>query len=267
MRIISWFILILVIAIVVGAFAVYAKSFIDGWYSIDMPWWIAAIGGVAILAGIIGYQLGTEAVYKRFCEPLGYHCELRPVKAPRSARNNVDLVISGDFRGRPFTLYGEVEGGSTSRRPTRWGVLEWAGDDVRLPKFTLQMSLARSSSAHGPLASSSIATALTNLAASIRQTPKKTQVEIGPETKLAGRSLMSAPDPASVGAIFTKTVCDALDPLIALGTVEAEPGLLVIRQLPKPKQELWDRQGRFPLPWDIEEFLNHGDEIRRVFMP
>jgi hypothetical protein len=270
-RIASWVVLLLLFAIVVWAFAVYISSFID------IPWWIAAVGGVAMLAGIIGYQLGTEAIYKRFCEPLGYHCELRPAKGPRSARNAVDLVISGDFRGRPFTLYRESESHARSAftqravRPTIWGVLEWVGDDIRLSKFTLQVNLASSSSADGPLARhlahSSIAAALTNLATSIRSTPEKSQVEFGPETKLAGRSLMSAPDPAAARTVFTKSVCDALDPLIVLGRIEAGPGLLVIRQFPTTSQELWNRQGRFPLPWDIEEFLKQGDEIRRIFMP
>ncbi len=206
-RIASWVVLILLVAIVVWALGGYVKSFVD------IPWWMAAAGAVAMLAGIIGYQLGTEAIYKRFCDPLGYHCELRPVKGPRSARNKVDLVISGDFRGRAFTLYRESESHARSAltqravRPTIWGVLEWVGDDIRLSKFTQHVNLA------------------------------------------------------------TKTVCDALDPLVAQGTVEAGPGLLAIRQRPAKSQELWDRQGRFPLPWDIEEFLKQGDEIRRIFMP
>jgi hypothetical protein len=206
-RIVSWVILILVVAILVWALGGYIKSFVD------IPWWVAAIGGVAILAGIIGYQLGTEAVYKRFCEPLGYHCELRPDKGPRSARHEVELVISGDFRGRTFKLYREYEGHGRSAltqravSPTAWGVLEWAGDDIRLAKLTQYVNLA------------------------------------------------------------TKTVYDALDPRIAQGIVEAGPGLMVIRQRPGKSQELWVRQGRFPLPWDIEEFVKNGDDIRRVFMP
>jgi hypothetical protein len=205
-RIASWVVLLLFVAILVWAFAVYASSFID------MPPWMAAIAGLALLVGIVGYILGREAVYKKFCDPLGYHCELRPVKSPRSARDAVELVISGKFRGRSFTLYRETAASTSvfqggGAKTTALAVLEWTGDDIRFPKFTQYLDLA------------------------------------------------------------TKTVSDKPDPRAAQGTVEAEPGLLVIRQLPKPKQELWDRQGRFPLPWDIEEFLNHGDEIRRVFMP
>jgi hypothetical protein len=200
-RIASWVALLLLAAVAVGGLGVYVASFTD------MPWWMAAIGGVVVLAGIIGYQLGTEAVYQRFCEPLGFHCELRPVKRSQSARN-ADLVISGTFRGRSFTLYRESEAsGQQGVKPTIWGVLEWVGDDIQLPKFTTQH---------------------VNLA--------------------------------------TKTVCDALDPRIAQGTVEAGPGLMVIRERPGKSQELWVRHGRFPLPWDIEDFLKEGDQIRRMFM-
>ena len=205
-RIASWVTLLLLVAIVVGAFGAYVGSIID------MPWWKAAIGGLAMLAGLVAYVFGREAAYKRFCDPHGYHCELRPVKEPRSARNKVDLVIAGDFRGRPFTLYRESESSTTvfhggRASTTAWAVLEWTGDDIRLSKFTQHVNLA------------------------------------------------------------AKTVCDAIDPLIAQGTVEAGPGLLVIRQRPATSQEPWDRQGRFPLPWDIENFLKQGDEIRRIFMP
>lgn len=205
-RIASWVVLLLFVAIVVWAFAVYVSSIFE------MPPWMAAIAGLALLVGLVGYILGREAVYKKFCDPLGYHCELRPVKPPRSARDDVELVITGKFRGWPFTLYRETATSTSvfhggGARTTASAVLEWTGDDIRLPKFTQYVSLA------------------------------------------------------------TKTVSDTPDALAAQGSVEAEPGLLVIRQSPKPKQELWDRQGRFPLPWDIEEFLNHGDEIRRVFLP
>ncbi len=205
-RIASWFVLLLFVAVLVWAFAVYVSSIID------MPPWIAAIAGLASLAGLVGYILGREAVYQKFCDPLGYHCELRPIKSPRSARDAVELVITGKFRGRPFTLYRETATSTSvfhggGAKTTASAVLEWTGDDIRLPKSTQYVSLA------------------------------------------------------------TKAVSDTPDPRAAQGTVEAQPGLLVVRQLPKPKQELWDRQGRFPLPWDIEEFLSNGDEIRRLFMP
>ena len=205
-RIAGWFVLLLFVAILVWAFAVYVGSFID------MPPWMAAIAGLALLAGLAGYILGREAVYRKFCGPLGYRCELRPVKRPRSARDDVELVITGKFRGRSFTLYRETATSTSvfhggGAKTTAWVVLEWTGDDIRLPRFTQYVNLA------------------------------------------------------------TKTVSDTPDLLAAQGSVEAEPGLLVIRQFPKPKQELWDRQGRFPLPWDIEEFLRLGDEIRRLVMP
>jgi hypothetical protein len=63
-----------------------------------------------------------------------------------------------------------------------------------------------------------------------------------------------------VRAVFTKTVCDGLDPLIAQGSVEAGPGLPVMRQ-----QGSANRRG-FPLPWAIEEVLKRGDEIRSILM-
>ena len=198
------------VAIAIGGLGVYVASFID------MPWWLAAIGGLAILAGIVGYAYGSEALYQRYCEPLGFHSELRPEQLPKNARYAVDYVITGNFRGRPFTLYRESESHSTafhnqhSRKPTLWSVLEWGGADIQLPKFTLEIDATGTAD----------------------EQTEKSRAVLGTDTGLAKRSQISYSDQSGVRAVFTKTVCDTLDSLIATGGIEAKPGLLIIRQCP-----------------------------------
>lgn len=58
MRITSWTILLLLIAVAVGGLGIYVHSIID------IPWWQASLGELVILVGIVGFILGREAVYK-----------------------------------------------------------------------------------------------------------------------------------------------------------------------------------------------------------
>jgi len=248
MRIVSWTVLLLIVAVAVGGFGIYIHSIIE------MPWWQASLGGLVLLVGIVGYVLGREAVYRHFCNPLGYACELRPVKPPRSARDAVELVISGKFGDRPFALYREQwkssslfhGGGSSSANTT---VLEWAGDDIQLGEWTLPVTPAAASGTAEPFANSPVAAGLTNLEKSLR--PAAENPRVGAGTKLT--------DPVA-GAALTPSVRDALERFIGSGNVEAKPGLLVFRQ-----DEVTGRRA-FPMPWSIEEFLKQGDEIRRIVM-
>ncbi len=228
MRITSWTILLLMIGLVLGVGGIYLSSIFPA-----MPWWKAGLGATVVLAGVIAYLLGPEVIYKRFCEPLGYRCELKPEKKPPGAHDEVGLVISGKFQGHAFNLYSERDPESRTP-PTRWTTLEWSGAALALPEFKLQVNQTASAGADSSA------------------------------SKLAARSVMSAPDPAAVRTLFTRDRWDALDPLIAWGSLEASPGLLVIRLFP---QSSLGQQGRFPLPWDVESFLGQGEEIRRVLCP
>jgi hypothetical protein len=259
-KIFSWTVLASIVTALVVAFGAYIGSLID------MPWWKAGIGGVLLLAALVGYVFGLEATYQHFSKPLGFHCELRPVALPRSARDDVDLVITGNYLGRPFTLYREIATsktvfhGNTTHR-TRFGVVEWTGDDIRLPAFMLDIDPATASSNGAPAAEPPGNRAPEKTAKYLRAALKVSGVEFGHESNLGRRATLSAADQAAVRGVFTRSVCDRLDPLIAQGSVEAVPGLLVIRQ------ESTSARSGFPLPWRIEEYLKEGEQMRRVFMP
>ena len=98
-----------------------------------------------------------------------------------------------------------------------------------------------------------------------RKEDEPTGADLGSGTKLAGRSTLSGPDAGAARALFSSSVCDTLASLVDHGRVEAEPGLFVLREL--PTSDLWtSRKGKFPYPWEINEYLEHADQVRRVFV-
>jgi hypothetical protein len=90
------------------------------------------------------------------------------------------------------------------------------------------------------------------LAGSLGMRAAEPRVELGPELRLARRSELRSSDRTAATAFFTPTVCDALDPLLSRGSIESQDGMLVIRQ------------PGFPFPWGLDEFVRHGEEIRRA---
>ncbi len=219
-----------------------------------------------ILAALVSYGayvFGAFRIYKYASSRLGYRCEFHPDPLPRSARQDgqyyIDIVISGNFRGRPFSLYRERDRGSNQKQ-TVYTVFEWVGEEIRLPDFTLQVST--SSKTQRVLAGFEKFATLIRPGINENATA---HVEFESDTKLSGRSTLSATSPVSGRAVFTRAVCDALDPLVSVGRIEAGPGLLVYRKI-SASQLPWVRK-KFPLPWEIEEHLKRGDEVRRIFIP
>jgi hypothetical protein len=227
-RMISWLVLVLIVGAVVVAFSAYIGSLMS------MPWWQSAIGGVLLLLALVGYAFGLEAVYQHYSKSLGLQCELRPVARPVSVRDKEDLVITGKYLDRAFTLYRETDtpralfhGNTTTR--TRYGVLEWKGEGVRLPSFSLE----------------------------INQEPGSGVVleRASPIDRATAGGENASDD------VPSKAVREELALLISKGRIEAAPGLLVVRQ-----ETTLARNG-FPLPWEMEEFLKRGEKIRSLLMP
>ena len=224
----SWVMLALIVTALVVAFSAYVGSLME------MPWWKAGMGGALLLFALVGYVFGLEAIYQHYSKLLGLHCELRPIARPTSVRHKEDLVITGKYLGRPFTLYREtatsivVFHGNTSTR-TRYGVLEWKSENIRLPAFSLE----------------------------INQEPGS-GVILDPEPSVIGATTGGA---VAIDGVLTKAVKDGLALLISKGRIEAAPGLLVVRQETTPA-----RNG-FPLPWEMEDYFQRGEKIRRLLMP
>ena len=173
--------------------------------------------------------------------------------------------------GRSFTLYREgknsssTSASSATRAASRvvYSVIEWIDEGIRLPAFTLQLG--------SPFDPSSTFSKLEKISMPMvsamrgRKEVEPSNTDFGSGTKLGGRSTLSGPDAAAARALFSNIVCEALDPLVDHGRVEAEPGLLVLREL--PTSDLWtSRKGKFPYPWEIEEYLEHADQVLRVFV-
>ena len=177
---------------------------------------------------------------------MGYACELNPLPAPRSAHRSasylVQFVISGAFHGRPFTLYREIERSSRGLHgnPVAYTVVEWTGSEIHLPKFTLSVS------------------ALTN-------SSLQNSIKLDPGTNLSMRARLSGPDMQSAQALFKPAVCNELDALVGDATINGETGLLVTREVSMSSMP-WKRKGKFPLPWQIEDYLAHAEKIRNVLV-
>jgi hypothetical protein len=235
-------------------------------YYFEIPLWGGLALGVAFWAGVAIYIFGEFRIYDLACRRLGYRCELRPNTLPRSARYDADIVISGNFHGRPFTLYREIERNrGSSTRNTFWSVVEWVSNDIRLPAFTLQVMPSGKSGLQKAVLSGLENAMTVVLRAAGRELHSATSIGFAFDSRLSGRSVLSAADADGVRAVFTHTVCDTLDSLIDSGHLQAAPGLLVFHEM-STSQAPWNRDGKFPLPWEIERYLDRVDNIRRAFV-
>lgn len=215
-------------------------------YEVSFP---LAIGVVFVaLAVAVAALTGLDALYGSAARRLGWRCEVRPQAHPKSARSDVDIVVQGESYGRPFTLYRE-RSRDTSRNVTTSSGLEWPNGEARLPEFSLQVSPLFDVTADRVVGAGAL---VKTLAASLGMRAAKPRVEFEPASRLARRSELRASNGAAAGAFFTPTVCDALDPLLSRGSIESRDGMLVIRQ------------PGFPLPWALDEFVRHAEEIRRA---
>jgi hypothetical protein len=201
------------------------------------------LGGLAVLNFM-------SKAYEATAGRLGWRCEVTPGQRPPSAQVPVDLVMRGEMCGQPFTLYRE-----RSRRGDRpsstWSGLEWVDDRQRLPTFVLSVSGAVEAAVENTLGATRLMHALTDAFGMYEDLPR---VTFDGESRLARRCTLRAQQADAVRALFTPGMCEALDPLVKEGAVEARGGLLVIRE------------HGFPGPSGLEPLVKRGEEIRRLIM-
>jgi hypothetical protein len=253
----TWHILLLPLVIALVIFAWWSIFYADNNVLSGIGWLTLA------LVGCGSYLFGSLVFYSAASRKLGYTCELNPLPAPRSAHQGasylIQFVISGTFHARAFTLYREIDRSSRGLKgnPVAYTVVEWTGGEIHLPTFTLRVSALAASSLQNRMAETMLRAAGMNSADDSR-------IELEPGTNLSTRARLSGPDAQTVRSFFTRTVCNELDALVSDATINGEPGLLVTREVstsPMP----WDRRGKFPLPWQIEDYLARAERIRRVF--
>lgn len=261
----SW---VLPLVIFFGLVAVFGAALSE---SMDIPLLQACAWMTVFVLGLGGYFFAEFWLYAAACRRLRYRCEMRPQPKPRSARFDADIVITGTSRGAPFTLYRERHNSrSTSASsalrassPVISSIVEWADEAIPLPDFTLQVASSSSALA----APERIQVAVMNAVSAARGRKERDFPSGGFDTSttLGGRSTLSASDEGAARAALSRTVCEALDPLIGVGSVEGAPGLLVLRE--QPSSALWtSRTGKFPYPWEIDKYLEHADQVRRILV-
>ena len=242
----AWVIPLIIIGGVVAAFGFGIASMLEIPFSEAVVW---AIPAVVI---IFGYFFAEHLVYATVVRPMGYRCEMRPQPRPHSAQYDADLVISGNFRGRPFTLYRERHnyssiGNTRSNRapaPLIRSVVEWADLAFTAPPFELRIG-ASNAEMPDPF----------GIVSAIESGVKAVRAASGnPVTERPG-------EPAN----FPQSSRDQLTALMGHGVIEGSPGYLVIRE--SARSAVWtSREGKFPYPWEIEAYLDRADRIRHVFV-
>jgi len=214
----------------------------------DVSFVLASGATFVAVVGVLGALMGVFKVYELAAGRLGWRCEIRPQAPPKSANHEVDIVITGEFEGRPFTLYRELTR-DANRKVTMQSGLEWAAGEAHLPAFSLWVSRAFDVAADRVIGAGAM---VRSIAGKLRARNEVPRAEFANPSKLARRSELHAPDAAAAQAVFSPTVCDALDLLVSHGSIESRDGMLVVHSI------------GFPMPWKLEEFVRHGEEIRRV---
>ena len=254
----TWHILLLPLVIALVVFACWSIFYADSNVLSGIGWLTLA------LVGCGSYLIGSFAFYSAACRKLGCTCELNPLPAPRSAHQDasylVQFVISGTFHSRPFTLYREIERSSRGfqSNPVAYAVVEWTGSEIHLPVFTLRVFASTASSLQNRIVEPM-------LRAAGRDSAGGSVIELEPGTNLSTRARLSGPGAQTARSLFTRTACDELDALVSDATISGEPGLLVTREVSASSMP-WDRKGKFPLPWQLEDYLERAERIRRALV-
>jgi hypothetical protein len=241
----TWRILLVPLVIAVFISAGWAVSYSGNNALSGIGWFTLA------LVGYCSYMYGSFVLYSAACRKLGYTCELNPSHAPRSAHQSasflLQFVITGTFHSRSFTLYREIERGSPGFKgvPAAYTVVEWAGGEIQPPTFTLRVSALN-------LANKISAALLRN-----------TRFGLEPGSDLTTRIRLSGPGAQTARSLFTPAVCDQLAGILSDATISGESGLLVTRETAASSMP-WRRQGKFPLPWQIEGYLARAERIRNL---
>jgi len=242
-------------------------------YFLAVPMWQGCAGILALLVGVAVYVFGEFQLYAYAARRLGYRCELRPDPLPRSAPPMADIVIGGDVCGRAFALYRERDTSPSRSGTTVWSSLEWSVGEGRLADFDLHVSATAPTQDASSGLGQKLVSALHAFRASKNAMPA---VTLTFDHRFASRSTLSASDVEAVRAVFTPSVCDALDEALGAGSLHSRDGWLVFREtspknstivLPPSSTLPWARKGKFPFPWEISQYVERGDRLCRLFVP
>jgi hypothetical protein len=230
----------------VVAFAAVVAYFASqyGAWSFSFAFWAIVIG----ILGTAGWFLGTYYLYETAAKRLGWQCSTGPQLTPDGRSVVGDILICGEHCGRSFRLTrGTLH--SPGRRDAYWSSVEWTGQDLRVPSFSLHLTSAPKSGLARIIGTEEMAKAISGVLSRRHTSPS---VSLDEGTALARRASLTATDPAAALAYFNPMRCDALDALLSDGSLEGEPGRIVIHA------------NGFPMPWRLEALIVHADEVRQV---
>jgi hypothetical protein len=217
-----------------------------GAWSFSSAFWAIVIG----ILGIAGWFLGTYYLYETAAKRLGWQCSTGPQLTPDGRSVVGDISICGEYCGRPFRLT-RSSSHSPGRRDAYWSSVEWTGQDLRVPSFSLHLTSAPRSGLARIIGTEEMAAAISGVLLRRHSSPPVTLDEATP---LARRASLTAADAAAALAYFNPTRCDALDALLSEETLEGEPGRIAIHA------------DGFPMPWRLEAFIVHANAVRQVLM-
>lgn len=212
----------------------------------DWPFPLAFVAVLAVFLGTAAYFLGMYSWYEAASKRLGWSCRTGPQVGADRTVIAADIVIQGEFRGRPFTLSRE-KSTSPGRRIVFSSSVEWEGDDLRVPVFSLQLRRALDVGLDRIVGSGAMVGAIVGAIGDRHGAPG---VALDPAIKLARRAELSAPDAAAAAAFLAPMRCDALDSLVGAGSIHGEPGRIVLGGL------------GFPFPWQLAAFIAHAEDVR-----
>jgi hypothetical protein len=196
--------------------------------------------------GIAARVLGTYNLYETAAKRLGCQCATGPQLGPDGRSVVGDVVIRGEIGGRPFTL-SRVQSSSSGRRRVFSSTVEWTGKDIRVPSFSLRLDKATDVAIPRMTGSAEMAQAISGLLFRHESAPS---VSLDSAMPLARRASVTGPDAAAVLAYLNPMRCEALDSPVATGSIQGEPGRIVLHA------------SGFPLPWRLQAFLAHADAVR-----
>lgn len=230
------------IGLIVGIAAgvAYPVSRAEEW---SFPVAFAVVLGVGL--ALMAWSLLTFSVYESAAKSRGWRCETGFTAASPSS----DVRIEGEFEGAKFRLT-RHRSTSTGRRNTTSSALEWNGDEIRVPTFTLHTSRAIDATIDRFIGSKEMTRTI--MAAMGEAQP--TVLALPAESAFARRAELSSPDAAAAEAFFSAARCAVLDPLLAAETVDGAPGRITIIAL------------GFPAPQNLSDHLARGAAIRRALV-
>lgn len=236
----SW---VLPIGLIVGIAAgvAYPLSRAEEW-SFPVAFGVVLGVGLALMA----WGLLTMSVYEKAAQNRGWRCETGFTAATPSS----DVRIEGEFEGTRFKL-SRHRVMATGRRNTESSELQWIGDEIRVPAFTLHTSRAVDAAIDRFVGAKEMTRTIMAAATGHAQPSLLT---LPADSPFARRAELSSPDAAAAEAFFSPSRCAALDSLLAAETVDAAPGRITIIAL------------GFPAPQNLGDHLAHGAAIRRALM-